>query len=116
MTQPGSEARPGTARRRRVDPQGKQALFSAPVTAPPDQLTPGSGSAGRDALFSTGPARAGTVVVECSACLARTRVSLLDLGVRMLSISAWLPVRRHPHWLRCPACAQHTWCRIAWNA
>lgn len=95
---------------------GKHALFTAPVAAPPDQLRPGSGSDGREALYSTGPRQPGTVVVSCRECRSRSRVSLVDLGVRFLSVSVWLPLRRHPHWLRCPACGDHTWCRIDWTA
>lgn len=106
---------PPSRRPRKVDPTGRHALFSAPVSASPDQLLPGNRADGRDALFSTGPRQPGTVVVECSTCQARTRVSMVDLGVRLLSISAFLPLRRHPHWLRCPACAHHTWCRIGWT-
>ena len=44
-----------------------------------------------------------------------TRVTLLDLGVRLVSISAWIPRRRYSHWMRCPSCHQHTWCEIGWN-
>lgn len=101
---------------RRVDPTGKHALFTTPVRAAPDQLGPGNRSDGRGALYSTGPRQPGTVVVECATCRSRSRVSLVDLGVRFLSVSAWVPLRRHPHWLRCPACGQHTWCRISWSS
>jgi hypothetical protein len=114
-----SEAADGPGRRgrpaRTVDPTGKHALFTSPVRAAPDQLTPGNQKEGRDALFSTGPRQAGTVIVTCSTCRVRTRSSLVDLGVRLLSISMWIPGRRYNHWMRCPACAQHTWCRIGWN-
>jgi hypothetical protein len=53
--------------------------------------------------------------VECSACGVRSRQSLVDLGIRLLSISAWVPLKRHGHWLRCPGCHHHTWCAIDWN-
>jgi hypothetical protein len=42
-------------------------------------------------------------------------VSLVDLGVRLASVSAFLPVRRHPHWLLCPSCSRRQWCRIGWT-
>jgi len=100
---------------RRIDPLGKNALFTAPVTAAPDQLQAGRGKEGRSALFSIGPKRAGTVVITCDACGVRSRVGLLDLGVRFASMSAWLPGRSHPHWMRCPTCHHHTWCQIGWN-
>jgi hypothetical protein len=98
-----------------MDPTGKQALFSAPPQAAPDQLGPGNQKEGRDAFFSTGPRQVGTVVVTCADCATRSRVTLLDLGVRLLSISVWIPGRRHSHWMRCPGCHQHTWCAISWN-
>ncbi len=85
-----------------IDPQGKHALFTTGVTAAPDQLGPGNQKEGREALFSTGPRQTGTVVVECADCLTRTRVTLLDVGVRLVSISVWLPGRKQPHWMRCP--------------
>lgn len=100
---------------RSIDPAGKHALFTAPVTAAPDQLGPGNQKEGRKALFSTGPRQPGTVVVICGDCHARSRVTLVDLGVRLASISFWLPTKRHPHWMRCPACDRHTWCSIAWT-
>jgi len=100
---------------RSLDPQGKRALFETPPSAAPDRLRAGPERAGRDALYSTGPTQIGTAVVDCSACHTRTRTSLPSLGLRMLSLSAWLPGRAHPHWLRCPACGHRTWCRIGWT-
>ena len=99
---------------RHIDPQGKQALFDAPVQAPPDQLSPGRGRQGRHALYSSGPRQVGTVIVECDSCEVRTRTSLVSLGIRMLPFTAWLPARRHAHFMRCPACGRMTWCRIGW--
>ena len=101
--------------RRAVDPTGKQALFGSPPAAAGDRLAPGVRSEGRAALFSTAPRQPGTVIVECSGCRVRSRVSLFDLGLRALSGSAWFPLRRHPHWIRCPNCGGRRWCRIGWN-
>lgn len=100
---------------RRLDPQGKAALFSSAPRAAPDQIGTGNAKDGKEALYSTGPRQTGTVVVRCSSCKARVRTSLVDLGVRLLSISVWLPGRRHSHWMRCPACGEHAWCAIGWN-
>lgn len=100
---------------RRVDPTGRHALFATPPTAARDQLGPGNQKDGREAFFSTGPRQTGTVVITCSECDTRSRVTLLDLGVRLLSISAWVPGRSHSHWMRCPGCHRHTWCRIGWT-
>lgn len=101
--------------RRSFDPDGKRALFETPVAAAPDTLRPGPERHGREALFSTGARRVGTVVVDCSACQARSRTSLPDLGLRLLTVSAWVPGRTHSHWMRCPACGRRTWCAVGWN-
>lgn len=99
-----------------LDPQGKRALFEAPLTVDRQALlTPGATPEGKDALYSTGPSRPGTVVVECGGCSARSRVSLPDLGLRLLTGSLFLPGRAKPHWLRCPACGHRTWCRVGWS-
>lgn len=102
---------------RRLDPTGKRALFDAPVQAAPDTIRSGSRREGRDALFSTGPAEVGTVLVECSACKTRTRVGLGDIAVRLASFSIYLPLLRsqHPHRIKCPSCHDLTWCRIGWR-
>jgi hypothetical protein len=100
---------------RRVDPTGKQALFSAPVTSAPDRIRPGPRNEGRTALFSTPPRQAGTVVIECSRCRARSRTSVIDLALRLATGSIWMPVRRFQHWVRCPACGHRQWCRIGWT-
>jgi hypothetical protein len=113
-----SEARRAGPERptRDIDPTGKHALFSAPPMAAPDQLGPGQGKEGRQALFSTGARQFGTVVVTCSACRSRARISLGDLAVRLATISAWVPGRRYSHWMRCPGCGGHQWCAIDWQA
>lgn len=98
---------------RRSDPTGKRALFSEP--GPQDRLGPGPLNEGRAALFSTSPRRPGTVVLECSDCKVRSRVSLADLATRFATGSAWWPLGRYPHWVRCPACRGRKWCRIGWG-
>jgi hypothetical protein len=110
---PGEEA--GKAAARRVDPAGKHALFSTPPIAAPDQLAPGNRKEGRQAFYSTGPRQMGTVVITCSACRSRSRITLADLGVRLLSISVWVPRRHHGNWMRCPGCHGHQWCHIDWT-
>lgn len=106
------------APRRGLDPTGKRALFEAPVSAAPDTLRSGEAKRGRDALFSTGPPAPGTVLVECSACSARSRVTLGDVAVRLVSFSLFLPLLRpaHPHRIRCPECRKMAWCRIGWRS
>lgn len=100
---------------RSLDPTGKQALFQSQPAAARDRLAPGTRTEGRAALFSTPPRQPGTVLVECSGCRVRTRISVFDLGMRLLSGSAWWPLRHHQHWLRCPTCGQRRWCHIGWT-
>jgi hypothetical protein len=106
----GDGARP----RRQMDPQGRQALFGAAPVLPADRIDAGAPE-GRHALYSAGPRRRGTAVVECSDCGSRTRLTLADLGLRLLAGSLWVPGRRHSRWMRCPACHDATWCRIRWT-
>ena len=100
---------------RPVDPSGKAALFGAHVAAAPDQIANGPQPYGKDALFSSSRRRPGTVLVECSRCRARTRVSFVDLGLRLAVGSVWMPLQRHQHWMRCPSCERRRWCRIGWT-
>ncbi len=101
----------------RLDPTGKRALFETPVVAAADSLEAGADRRGRSALFSVGPRRPGTVVVDCSSCRTRTRVGLGDLAVRLASFSLYLPLLKgdHPHRITCPACGRVAWCRIGWG-
>lgn len=104
----GSETSGG----RRLDPSGKRALFGAPVDVA-DDLLHGHDRSGRDALFSVGAPESGTARISCSRCQERTRVSLTDLGVRVLKLSVWNPLRRHSHWITCPACKHRAWCHVS---
>jgi len=99
----------------RFDPDGKRALFEAPVSAPPEQLKPGPPRDGRDAMFSVGPPSPGTVLVDCSSCHGRARISLTDLGVRLLRGSFFAPFRSRDFWVRCPVCEHRTWCNVSWR-
>ena len=115
MSADDSRPRRAGARSRRLDPQGRRALFEMPVEAARDSIRTGDAKEGKDALYSTGPRQVGSVVVECDSCRARTRVSLADVALRLASLSVWLPGRRRGHWMRCPACGHRTWCSIAWT-
>jgi hypothetical protein len=96
------------------DPEGRRALFETPPA--PEAGTVGSGHPreGRDAFFSTGPHQPGTVIVECSACKVRSRISIIDAGVRIARLSLWMPLARHSRRIRCPSCHRRAWCRIGW--
>ena len=95
-----------------TDPLGKNALFSPP--APGDVASGSSPEQGKRAFYSAGPRRRGTVVVECSRCLAHTRMTTLELGVRVAFISFWVPGKQYSRWMQCPECERRTWCRVHW--
>lgn len=107
--------RTASGRRRSLDPQGRRALFETPVSAARDTIRSGRPREGKDSLYSTGPRQAGTVVVTCSSCQARSRINLTDLGLRWLTGSVWLPGRRDGHWMRCPSCNTRAWCAVGWQ-
>ena len=101
------------------DPLGKRALFETPAVVPDDPvdhdpLVGGDHPEGRAALYSTGPHRPGSVVLECSRCGVHTRMSALEAGVRIAMISLWIPGRHFSRWMLCPECERRTWSRIHW--
>ena len=79
-----------------------------------DPLVGGTPANGKNALYTAGPRRGGTVVVECSRCLNHTRMSTVEAVVRIAFVSAWLPGRRFSRWMQCPECERRTWCRVHW--
>jgi hypothetical protein len=101
------------------DPTGKRALFEAAagLGAPVSRPIVDGRASGKAALFSSPPRRPGTVIIECSSCRNRSRVSLAEVARRFMTGSAWVPLLRpaHPHWLRCPGCERWRWCRIGWT-
>lgn len=104
------------------DHPGKRALFSANPEAPhldsidetDDPLMGGTAPVGKEALYSVGPHRPGSVVFTCSRCDLHTRMSAVEAGIRVLAISIWIPGKRYSRWLLCPQCGERTWCRIEW--
>lgn len=95
--------------RRPFDPLGRDGLFLPPQAAPA-----ASRGTGRAALFSTPPRHRGDAIVECASCGAHTPVPKIDLPLKLVP-SAFVPFRRHPHLMRCPACRRPTWCRVDWR-
>jgi hypothetical protein len=75
----------------RLDPQGRQALYST----------------------SEQPPAPGAVTVECSSCHEVSLVTPRQL-VTLALPSVHLPVLRrdHPSWMRCPACSRRTWVKV----
>ena len=136
------DGRQGDGPVRRERP-GRRALFSDPVEVPAteEQMPTLAGRRGRQAFFSgetapsggnpvhdrgtgdrgTGDRAAGDQaeggrgpVVVCRTCLARTPMSMVDLG-RALVPSLWLPTRPWSRLMRCPACHRVSWCRLEWS-
>jgi len=70
---------------------------------------------GRSVLFSAATPAPRTLVLECSACGARSRVGYVELVRRSLPTPIWLPWRRHARLARCPACEQRTWLAEHWR-
>ena len=98
MTDPGFDRlrpRGGTtsgAAPLRVDPQGRQSLYSVSSGQPPAP---------------------GALTIACSACRERSVVTPRQLLLLALP-SLHLPfVRRgYPSWMRCPACDRRTWVKV----
>ena len=102
-----------------ADPQGKRALFETLAvvvddTVRDDELITIDLREGRDALFSVGPHEAGTGVVECTHCDAKTRISYLEIAVRIVMVSLWIPGKEHSRWMQCPNCQRRSWVSVDW--
>lgn len=101
------------------DPLGRRALFSPPPKAA-SAATPRRGSsrttAGKESLYSASSDSRewGTVVVECSACGARSRLSLVEFAWRHLPLWLWFPWLRYSNLMTCPACERRTWLGVSW--
>ena len=98
------------------DPLGKRALFS--VTEPPRAANsrPATATMRKESLFSAseGGRRFGSLVVECSSCGARSRLSWAEFAWRHLPAWLWFPWLRYSQFMSCPACERRTWLGVAW--
>lgn len=104
----------------RSDKDGKRALFESPPieiddTLRDDPLVERHDVDGHEALYSAGHHEPGTAVILCSECGVRSRVSLIETVVRILSISVWVPIKAYSRWMQCPSCQRRTWCRVHWT-
>lgn len=118
------EFRPLSERSRR-DPSGKRAIFSTPseelAEDPPSARDPAPRSdlpEQPDQQVPHDAARPGTLVVECSTCEERTRVTYFDFALLNLPLGFFVPVpgRRYKHHMTCPACHRWTWLEAHWLA
>jgi hypothetical protein len=103
------------------DKDGKRALFESPPieiddTLKDDPLVDRHDTEGHEALYSAGHRESGTAVITCSVCEVRSRISVVETVVRILSISWWNPLQPYTRWLQCPACQQRTWVKVEWTA
>ena len=103
----------------RSDPEGKRALFEAPPieiedTLRDDPLVERHEHDGHEAVYSAGERESGTTVITCSSCEVRSRITVIETVVRILTISLWDPRRTHTRWMQCPACQTRTWCKVEW--
>jgi hypothetical protein len=44
----------------------------------------------------------------------RTRIPHVELAVRILALSLWIPGRSYSRHIQCPACQTRTWCKVEW--
>jgi hypothetical protein len=101
------------------DPLGKRALFSV-AEAPAARPSPAAATAtmSKESLFSASEdaRRFGTVVVDCSACGARSRLGWAEFAWRHMPFGLWIPWLRYSQYMSCPACERRTWLGVAWLA
>jgi hypothetical protein len=88
------------------DPLGRRALFWAPGVRSDER---GPETSGRRALFSPPAPSRGTLVLGCSSCGVRTRVTYAEFARRHLPFWLWIPGRKYSRLLACPACGRRTW-------
>ena len=99
------------------DPLGKAALFSDSAAETVMPVAPADAEGrGASHLFSQAEAQAGTLVLDCSTCRQRTRVTYAEFAALHVPVWLWIPapLQTHRHWLRCPACHKYTWLRARW--
>ncbi len=103
----------------RPDAKGKRALFETPPIEIEDSLrdeplVDRHETDGHEAVYSAGHRESGTAVITCSACDVRTRVTHVELAVRILALSLWIPGRAYSRHMQCPACQTRNWCKVEW--
>ena len=91
------------------DPLGRRALFWAPGMRSDEREHEAPETSGRRALFSPPAPSRGTLVLGCSSCGVRTRVTYAEFARRHLPFWLWIPGRKYSRLLACPACGRRTW-------
>ena len=103
----------------RKDSKGKRALFETPPIEIEDSLkdeplVERHDTDGHEAVYSAGHHERGTAVITCSGCDVRTRLTHVELAVRILALSFWIPGQQYSRHMQCPACQSRNWCKVEW--
>jgi hypothetical protein len=56
----------------------------------------------------------GTLVVDCSRCHGRTRVTYVEFAQRHLPYWVWTPWKKYSRYAVCPSCGQRSWLAARW--
>ncbi|GMQ93545.1 MAG: hypothetical protein BMS9Abin12_1024 [Acidimicrobiia bacterium] len=104
----------------RKDSKGKRSLFETPPieiedSLKDDPLVERHDIYGHEAMYSAGHHERGTGVVDCSSCKVKTRISHVELAVRILALSLWVPGRSYSRHMQCPSCQTRAWCNVKWT-
>lgn len=112
----------------RKDSKGKRALFETPPiviedteepAASPDQVPEDAVEepvASDTRNVASRLSESTTARIHCSVCGETTDVSKIELSVRILAISLWVPNRDFSRYMQCPVCQTRTWCNVTWFA
>lgn len=94
------------------DPQGKRALFDPSAGDAGERTirpTVATGQAGKQSLFEAAERKPFTVVMHCSECGTKSRVSYVEYAARHFPLWLWIPGRSYSRLLRCTYCERLTW-------
>jgi hypothetical protein len=111
---------PDRGAKARTSTKGKRALYTSTdgsrrsttvVAAGTPQDPADLGDRQRVVEAKSGTGR-GVFAVRCSSCASVTAVGLLELVALHTPFTAFVPLRRFDHWMRCPACRRRTWAGV----
>lgn len=95
----------------RKDAKGKRALFETPPIVIEDS---DASRVDNKKDRPTGDEFRGSALIDCSSCGSITSLTQVELGIRVLAISLWVPGRTYNRYIQCPSCQTRTWCRVEW--
>ena len=112
---------PGRGSNAGTSTTGKRAFFTTPTDGSHRPATTTAAWDPEDPVDPADPHRAvqtksgtgrGLFAVRCSSCESVTAVGLLELVALHTPFTAFVPLRRFDHWMRCPACRRRTWAGV----